>query len=367
MEMTGLFVLGAALIAAVNAWKWCADRALAVRIASRTEPVPALNDYPLVSVLVAAWNEAPVIARHIEAFQKLRYPERELILCAGGSDDTYQLASRSQPAGICVLEQRPGEGKQRALGRCLERAGGELIFLTDADCLLDDESFERTLAPLINEAAAASTGASHPLDEQRRRPFILHRWFTDVYDQAHRGATTEGILGRNAALQRAALEAVGGFQARVHTGTDYHMAKLLRQQGYPIRYARSSVATAFASTLRAYWKQQSRWLRNVVTHGLKFRAYREVAACLLPSLVGVVMLFGALPALLLGRVFLMLWGWLWLYALFSRARYMRFGEIVTGNRFSYGYALLPIYMAIDFAIWASILLQYPFRRGRVQW
>lgn len=367
MEITGLFVLGAALIAAVNAWKWRTDRALAMRIASRTEPAPALKDYPPVSVLVAAWNEAPIIARHIEVFQNLRYPARELILCAGGSDDTYQIASRCQSECVQVLEQQPGEGKQHALDRCFEQASGEMIFLTDADCLLDDESFERTLAPLINEAAAASTGASHPLDEQHSRPFILHRWFTDVYDQAHRGATTEGILGRNAALQRAALMAVGGFQARVHTGTDYHMAKLLRQQGYPIRYAHSSVATAFADTLRAYWKQQTRWLRNVVTHGLRFRAYREVAACLLPSVIGMVMLFGVLPALLLGPVFLMLWGWLWLYALFSRARYMRFGEIVTGSRFSYGYALLPVYMTLDFAIWASILLQYPFKRGRIQW
>lgn len=367
MEVTGLFLLGAVLIVAANAWKWRADHTLAVQIAGQNQPVPVLKHQPLVSVLVAAWNEAPAIARHIEAFLSLRYPRRELILCAGGSDATYQLAARYESACVHVLEQQPGEGKQHALGRCFEQAGGEIIFLTDADCLLDDDAFERTLAPVINEGAAASTGTSHPLNEQQCQPFILHRWFTGIYDQAHWGNTTAGVLGRNGALQSGVLAAIGGFQARVRTGTDYHMAKLLRQHGYQIRYVPSSVTTAFSETVRVYWKQQARWLRNVVIHGLRFGAYREVMACFVPSVIGMVMLFGVLPALLLEPVFLALWGWLWLHALLSRMRYMRFGEIVTGNPFGYGYALLPTFMVIDFAIWASILLQYPSRQGRVQW
>ncbi|NJK33015.1 MAG: glycosyltransferase [Deltaproteobacteria bacterium] len=87
-------------------------------------------------MLVAAWHEADHIGAHIAAFQALRYPNKELILCAGGADGTCAIAQGCANESIHILEQMPGEGKQRALRRCYAAASGELIYLTDADCLL---------------------------------------------------------------------------------------------------------------------------------------------------------------------------------------------------------------------------------------
>jgi hypothetical protein len=72
------------MVAAWNWWKWRQDRVLALRLrAQEAEPVQ-LKSTPKVSVLVAAWNEADMIREHIESFLRLRYPNKELILCAGG-------------------------------------------------------------------------------------------------------------------------------------------------------------------------------------------------------------------------------------------------------------------------------------------
>lgn len=333
----------------------------------RPTPLPPLEDTPRVSVLVAAWNEAPIINDHITAFTRLRYPNKQLILCAGGPDQTYLQATRTTHPDVTVMQQHPGEGKQRALQRCYMVADGEIIFLTDADCLLDDASFERTLAPVIQHEAWVATGGSRPLPVQQQHPLVQHVWFTDLYTRWARppGRFIDGLLGRNIAIQWAALEAVGAFRAHVPTGTDYYLARQLLECGYHIRYVPESVVmTQYAETWAAYQQQQTRWLRNLVVHGLRFQAYADVRRSLMSSLIGLVMLFGPLLALRRGGG--MLWSLAWWHVFLSRVRYMRFGALLTGQRFR-GYWRLPLYMLLDFSIWARVLLQYPLKNRRRHW
>ena len=98
--------------------------------ATAPEPVAPFADWPAVpkvSVLVAAWNEADNIDQLVESFNALSYPNRELVLCAGGADDTYGRAGRWSGPRVKVDEQRPGEGKQAALRRTLPKADGEIV------------------------------------------------------------------------------------------------------------------------------------------------------------------------------------------------------------------------------------------------
>lgn len=366
-----LFLLGLAGVAAYNWRQWQRDRALLAHQEKR-EPLPPLEawpELPLVSVLVAAWDEAGMIERHIESFLALRYPHKELILCAGGEDGTYEIAHRYAGEQVQVLKQRASEGKQRALRRCFERSSGDVIFLTDADCLLSEDAFESTLFPVVAEGEAIATGASCPVVRQRILPFVLQQWYGLVYARAHWKMYTDGILGRNAAIRREALDTVGAFQAEVRTGTDYYLAKELLGQGYAIRHMpASAIETACAETARHYQMQQTRWLRNVVMHGLRFGAYSEVVRCLIPSVIGVVMLSAPLSSLVVGRLSLVGWLLAWVHAYLSRVRYIRFGERVTGQRFpSRGFLLLPGYILTDFVIWASTLLQYPLQSWRSRW
>ena len=115
---------GLAAAACLNWYKWLQDRKLVHR-GGACDPRPmGAPTGPRTSVLAAAWNEADMIREHIEAFVRLRYPDKQLVLCAGGSDDTLAIAQEFASDRIVVLEQRAGEGKQRALGRCFDYATG---------------------------------------------------------------------------------------------------------------------------------------------------------------------------------------------------------------------------------------------------
>ena len=357
------------LIAAFHAWSWHEDQLLAQKIVSKFWQKPNLNSKPRIAILVAAWNEAEIIEEHIRSVISLRYPNKEYILCAGGNDETFEIARRFSGPNVNILQQRAHQGKQHSLQSCLDATSAEIIYLTDADCLLDDENFERVIEPLINMDEAVVTGTSQPLRLQQQHPFVMHRWFTDIYSQARWGTYITGILGRNVAIQRRALISSGAFLSDVRTGTDYILAKRVLEQGYRIRYvASSNVETSYSIEFRAYQRRELRWLRNVAMHGLRHGAFLEVARSLMTSVVGLGMLAWGLWGIIAGGLALCLWLAVFGHVLLSRMRYMRFGEIITKKEFpKFALFWLPVYTLCDFAIWASALVQYPVRSWRTRW
>ncbi|HEX2037877.1 MAG TPA: glycosyltransferase [Chloroflexota bacterium] len=385
---------GAVGLAIYNARRWAADRALAARLqAALADAVPPLTGTPRVSILVAAWNEAAFLERHIRSVLALRYPNKEYVLCAGGSDGTLEIARRYAGSGVIVLEQRAGEGKQRALQQAYREASGAIIFLTDADCLLDDAGFERALEPIINGSEAATTGSSMPLAEQRGgSDFALYQWAVQQYSLANQPPYGEGLLGRNAAIRRDALEAAGAFSAPVPTGTDYHLAKALLRRGYRIRSVPASlVATPYATAWSRYARQQRRWLRNVTLLGARFGAWHEVRASLQTSLLGAAMLIapgalligtvlgrlgasarrpagGALAGAVVRLVFVM-WCLAMVHSSLAKVRYLAFGRLLAGQGpIGLRHAATAVqYTLGEFAVWALPLLDYPHATRRRRW
>ena len=366
-----LGLLGLAAVAAYNWRQWQRDKSLLAQI-QEPEPLPPLEEWPelpLVSVLVAAWNEADFIERHIESFRALRYPNKELVLCAGGDDKTYELAREHAGEGIAVLEQQLGEGKQHALERGLSRAAGSIIFLTDADCLLDDISFERTLFFVASGAEQVCTGASLPYPEQMTDPFVFGQISSQLYGTLHVPRYAAGLLGRNCAVSRTLLEESEGLSEPAATGTDYVVAKVLVAAGARIRQLPTSrVATHYPEGPAEYIQQQRRWLCNVALHGRRFRAMDEVRAAVKTSLVGLVMLTIPVLALVLWRLLLLPWSLLIFHGWLSRARHLLLTSraLKTPLRSQHFYIQLP-FLFVDFFAWVRPLADYLVPKSRGEW
>ena len=233
--------------------------------------------------------------------------------------------------------------------------------------MLDDDSFLRTLAPLVLEGEEVATGTSRPLERQLDNPFVVYQWAIRSYSNAHRPSYVSGVLGRNCAVSKEAAEGIGGFGADVPTGTDYHMAKLLLKEGYRIRSVPdSAIETVFPDTVRSYWRRQSRWVRNLIVHGPTFGAYDEVAMALRTGLAGLMMLMLPVAWAVAGPVVLAVWGILFCHAFLAKLRYARFARLRYGIGSSLKQMVLtPIYMLVDFVAWSRSLVDLVARRG--QW
>ena len=363
----------------LNLRQWRLDLERVHRLAASRKEIPPLdlhgNTAPRVSFLVAAWNEEPTLLSCLEAIQHLSYPNLEIVLCAGGTDRTWRIASEFSDPRLILLAQESGDGKQKSLRRCLDRAGGEIIYLLDAGCRITGAAFARMLAPILSRDEQVVTASPcTPFPEQFQIPFVVSQCASRVYTSLYQPESCSGLVGANSAIARRVLEQAGGFDAAARTGGDYDLGKRLRRQGTRVRYeVEASIPIEFHSGVRAYLRQQARWIRNVVIHGSRFGAYREVVSCLCTSLVGLAML--ALPCLSLALAFLAgispaivqisvaVWALAFLHAFFSRLRYMNVAARWLGVRFPRrAMALLPLYLLIDFVAWSIPLVEYPSRK-----
>lgn len=255
-----------------------------------------------VSVLLPAWNEAAMMGRCLDSLLAIDWPELEVVVCAGGSDGTLEIARRYESEHVIVLEQHPGDGKQRSLRRCFERSGGEIIYLTDADCIVPAHVFVALIDPIREGSEDATTGDSQPLPCHLSHLLIRYQQLIDSLGSQRIGEYSIGLHGRNAGVRRAALENAGSFSWPAPTGTDYALAEELHRCGYRIRHLLDcEVLSVYPSTLREYIAQRSRWLRNLVLLGLHYRRFSLVIPTLLSTMALFSLAIGSFFSLLAVR------------------------------------------------------------------
>ena len=324
---------------------------------------------PKVSVLVAAWNEAEHIENHICSFLALDYPNKELVLCAGGTDGTYALAKRWEDGHVTVLEQQPGEGKQRALRRCLSRSDGAIIHLTDADCIFSDEAFRRLIEPIVTGEALVATGVSEPKRHQRLNRLVQYQWFNDLWWCHQLPPIVDGVLGRNCAVLRSVLEEVRAFDTPVRTGTDYFLSRLLARAGHQIRSVPDSrIETEYPDSPRRYMQMWRRWNKNLLVHGTRFAAWNDVRSVLTAFALYSAILFMPVLTPVLGPL-----AWLTSLLLFVIANAKRFRRLAAGarladSRVTWRFLVsVPFYTLLDMISVILAIRDSLHPRLRMQW
>jgi len=362
-----LFGGAIALAGVVSLAKYRQDREWTETNAVSTAP---LENDALVSVLLPAWNEGATVERSIAAFRELAYPHRELLVCAGGEDDTHERAvvTAEGMERVQVIEQTAAMNKQAALNVCLDEASGEVLYLVDGDCVLDDKAWNAALRPVVEADETVVAGTSRPLDEQWGALLPTYQHVKEEYERARRPRYVRGLLGRNAVVAREAMDELGAFDESVQAGTDYNLAKRLLAAGHEIRFVpNSQVQSEYATSVRGYFDQQSRWLRNVFFLGREWDASGEVRMTVVTCVVGTGMLLAPLFGLV-ALPLLPVWIGLVAYGGFSRLRWVRFFR----RRRSRSVATRVVVaggglMFVEFATWAYALVEILVPSRRRKW
>ena len=314
---------------------------------------------PLVTVMVAAWNAVRDVERFVEAFRCLSYPNLELVVCAGGNDGTWKQMEKCGGADVIMVQQEAGEGKQRALAKAFKKSRGKIIFLTDIDCELTDESFTARVAPIIQGTAKVVTGPYRPLSSQEAQPFVWAQWAAQRTTYPDHLETTRGLVGANTAIHRDLIEETGSFTATAPSGTDYTLAKQLLNGGHELWFEpQAPIATVYPETVRAYVRQQRRWIRNVAVLGHRYQEKAEVRAAVKTMAQPWVLLICAALGLGIWE-FWVLGGLLGAHALSNRVIYLRRAGRMVGAMW-----ILRHYVA---DLWAAGAATWSIASGQVRW
>ena len=107
-----------------------------------------MNDQPLVSVIVPAYNAAPFLVETLRSIQTQTYRHLEVVVVDDGSTDgTHEIAAsfaNSDPRFI-VMSHAKNAGVSAARNTGLSRANGEWIAFQDADDVWLPEKTESQL------------------------------------------------------------------------------------------------------------------------------------------------------------------------------------------------------------------------------
>ena len=126
---------------------------------------------PIVSLIIAAYNEEKVIRQKIINSLALNYPLKHLdiIIVSDGSDDrTHDIALEFRDKGINALHRPEREGKSAALNRAVKHALGEIVVFSDANNDFNEDSIQLLVHHFADDRIGAVTGAKHVYDDSAR-------------------------------------------------------------------------------------------------------------------------------------------------------------------------------------------------------
>lgn len=117
-------------------------------------PVPAEEDLPTVTVLIAAFNEAKHIEQTVRNKLEADYPAPKLDVIvvsdesSDGTDEIVQRLIAEEPKRVKLVRQVPRAGKTSGLNLILPEATGEIIVFSDANSLYGPDTLRHLVAPL---------------------------------------------------------------------------------------------------------------------------------------------------------------------------------------------------------------------------
>ncbi len=248
-----------------------------------------VNPPPRVSVLIAARNESAGIRATLDSVLDQDYAGVWDVWVADdrSDDDTPQILAEyaekfPERLHILTISELP-EGvspKKHAISKMIEACEGDILCLTDADCIVQREwltGIIREFEPGIELVAGHSYIPTVP----GKSPFII--CMQAVETLIYRVAGTAGLAmhlpltstGNNLAYRKDFFKSVNGFEnvIKIQSGDDdLLMQKLATDRPFAMRYCitpSTFVTTSGKETLKELWEQRKRWASKTIYYSPK--------------------------------------------------------------------------------------------------
>lgn len=257
MAATAL-VVARSLVLGGLAWKQ--KRALLRKAPTKFE------NWPPVSVLIAAYNEGKVVAKTLHSVLDCDYDgEIEVIVIDDGSSDGTAAECQRVAAGdsrVKVFSQA-NAGKSAALHRALAEARHEILVFLDADTMFERATIQKLVEELADQRVGAVAGRARV---GNRRNFVTRCQELEYicgFNLDRRAYTAWNCVvvvpGAVSAFRHTAILEAGGF-SRDTLAEDTDLTLTLHRLGWRIGYAPDAIAwTEAPETWRALAKQRVRW------------------------------------------------------------------------------------------------------------
>lgn len=259
-------------------WAWLSFAAWQYSIQSKKEKeaLPIPEHWPMLSVLIPAYNEEVVIEDTLRSLAQQDYPAEsyEVLLINDGSKDNTLAISEKVAAEYPVIriinvpKGQGGKGKSRTLNNGLKHANGEMIIVYDADSTPEPDCVRLLAQTLmadqsliaVNGKVRTRNWKDSALSTFIAIEFIYFQWIFQG-GRWHRFRLST-LMGTNYVIWRDALDILGGFDEKsLVDDTEMSFRVFLGQKR--IKWVPYAIGwQQDPSTLDIFVKQRSRWTQG---------------------------------------------------------------------------------------------------------
>jgi cellulose synthase/poly-beta-1,6-N-acetylglucosamine synthase-like glycosyltransferase len=214
--------------------------------AKKSEPILNINDndWPTISILVAARNEESNIAACLLALTELDYPKHKVQILVGddqSEDQTKALIQKAAQANrsICLVDITTdlgkAKGKANVLAQLAHKATGEFYLITDADIVVNTQWAKDLVAHFTNPQLAIVSAITlvHGPSLLARLQGVDWLFFMGLLKGADNAGIRCTAVGNNMAIRKEAYEDVGGYESLDFSVTeDFKLYKEVRKKNW---------------------------------------------------------------------------------------------------------------------------------------
>lgn len=183
-----------------------------------------------VSIIIPVYNSHTTIERCVDGLERLEHPSFEVVFVDSSPDDRSSEIIRRHPRFKLIRsKERLLMHAARNLG--VQAASGEVIMFTDPDCVVAPDWLVKLEEAMQKGYSVVGGGiALFPGTAADTAAHIIKfwRWLPGGGD-----GLAEDLATANFALQRKALQSVGGFRGDIIAG-DTELSHRLRTNGYEL-------------------------------------------------------------------------------------------------------------------------------------
>jgi len=202
---------------------------------------------PSVSLLVAAYNEAEVIAEKIRNSLALEYPpdKLEIVIASDGSKDATADIVRSFAAEtdrVCLINFENNRGKMHVLNDAVKQLRGEIVAFSDASSMPAADSIRALVRHFGDAKVGAASGVYRLLHKDQARmgsqEDFYWKYETFLKVQEAKLGTFTGAHGSLYAIRRELYP----FPSAETINDDFTIPMRILERGYRVAYEPAAVA-----------------------------------------------------------------------------------------------------------------------------
>lgn len=240
--------------------------------------IKELSNFPFISILVPAHNEAIVIEKTVESLLALNYPGDKyeiIVINDNSSDNSKALLERIKEkypsrelSVINTDKETGGKGKSNALNIGYKQSKGDYVVVYDADNTPERDALKYLVAEIeSDDKLAVVIGKFRTIN----RDVNLLTRFINIETLSFQWMAQAGrwqlfnlctIPGTNFIIRRHVIDEIGGWDINA-IAEDTELSFRIYALGYKIKFMPLSVTwEQEPQTLKIWFKQRVRWVKG---------------------------------------------------------------------------------------------------------